>query len=80
MKERLQKILSARGITSRRRAEEWIAAGRVSVNGIPAQLGDGADPDLDEILLDGKSLPTRQESVYIMLNKPRGYVDRKSVV
>ena len=74
MKERLQKILSARGITSRRRAEEWITAGRVSVNGIPAQLGDTADPDLDEILLDGKVLPTRQESVYIMLNKPRGYV------
>lgn len=74
MKERLQKILSARGITSRRRAEEWIVAGRVSVNGIPAQLGDSADPDSDEILLDGKTLPTRQESVYIMLNKPRGYV------
>lgn len=74
MKERLQKILSARGITSRRRAEEWIVAGRVSVNGIPARLGDSADPDLDEILLDGKVLPTRQESVYIMLNKPRGYV------
>ena len=74
MKERLQKILSARGITSRRRAEEWITAGRVSVNGIPAQLGDSADPDLDEILLDGKALPTKQESVYIMLNKPRGYV------
>ncbi len=74
MKERLQKILSARGITSRRRAEEWITAGRVSVNGMPAHLGDSADPDLDEILLDGKTLPTRQESVYIMLNKPRGYV------
>ena len=74
MKERLQKILSARGVTSRRRAEEWIVAGRVFVNGIPAQLGDTADPDLDEILLDGKSLPIRQESVYIMLNKPRGYV------
>lgn len=74
MKERLQKILSARGITSRRKAEEWITAGRVTVNGIPACLGDSADPENDEILLDGKPLPARQESVYIMLNKPRGYV------
>lgn len=74
MKERLQKILSARGVASRRKAEEWIAAGRVFVNGIPASLGDSADPDLDDILLDGKALPTKQESVYIMLNKPRGYV------
>ena len=74
MKERLQKILSSRGIASRRKAEEMIAAGRVSVNGIIAGLGDMADPDVDEILLDGSPLPSRQEYVYIMLNKPRGYV------
>lgn len=74
MKERLQKILSARGLASRRRAEEWIAAGRICVNGQIAALGDTADPDVDEILLDGKILPSRQEFVYIMLNKPRGYV------
>ncbi len=74
MKERLQKILSARGIASRRKAEEWIQAGRITVNGTPAVLGDAADPDLDEILVDGKPLPTAGDCVYIMLNKPRGYV------
>lgn len=74
MKERLQKILSARGATSRRKAEEWITAGRLRVNGQIAVLGDSADPDTDEILLDGRPLPSQQEYVYIMLNKPRGYV------
>lgn len=74
MKERLQKILSARGVASRRKAEEWISAGRLQVNGAAARLGDSADPELDEILLDGRPLPSTQEFVYIMLNKPRGYV------
>ena len=74
MTERLQKILSGRGVCSRRKAEEYIDQGRVTVNGVPAQLGDSADPDLDEILLDGKSLPSQSENVYIMLHKPRGYV------
>ena len=74
MKERLQKILSARGIASRRKAEEWILAGRLQVNGSIAQLGDSADPDSDEILLDGRPLPSMEDHVYIMLNKPRGYV------
>ena len=74
MKERLQKILSARGVASRRRAEEMIDAGLVAVNGLPAVLGDSADPDLDEILVEGKPLPGIQEYVYILLNKPRGYV------
>lgn len=74
MKERLQKILSARGITSRRKAEEWILSGRLQVNGSIAQLGDSADPDMDEILLDGRPLPSMEDHVYIMLNKPRGYV------
>ncbi|MBE6947992.1 MAG: rRNA pseudouridine synthase [Ruminococcaceae bacterium] len=74
MKERLQKILSGRGVASRRKAEEWIAAGRVQVNGKVALLGDCADEETDEILLDGKKLPSAQASVYIMLNKPRGYV------
>ena len=74
MKERLQKILSARGVASRRKAEEWIVAGRVQINGQTAMLGDSADPDTDEILLDGRPLPSQQEYVYIMLNKPRGYV------
>lgn len=74
MKERLQKILSARGVTSRRMAEQWIAAGRITCNGLVSALGDQADPDTDEILLDGKPLPAQKEPIYIMLNKPRGYV------
>ena len=74
MKERLQKILSSRGVSSRRKAEELIIAGKVSVNGITAQLGDAADPETDEILVEGKSLPTRENYVYILLNKPRGFV------
>lgn len=74
MKERLQKILSARGLCSRRKAEEWITSGRVTCNGVVAQLGDAADPEVDEIKVDGKLLPSRNEYVYIMLNKPRGYV------
>ena len=74
MKERLQKILSARGIASRRKAEEMITAGLVSVNGVTAAVGDMADPEMDEILVDGKPLPAQREYVYILLNKPRGYV------
>ena len=74
MQERLQKILSARGIASRRKAEEMIRQGRVMVNGMIASLGDSADPQIDEILLDGNKLPSRQGYVYILLNKPRGYV------
>ena len=74
MKERLQKILSGRGLASRRKAEQWILEGRVQVNGCVAQLGDSADPRVDEILLDGRPLPLQEERVYIMLNKPRGFV------
>ena len=74
MTERLQKILASRGIASRRKAEEIIVQGRVTCNGCVASLGDSADPELDDILLDGKPLPSRQEYVYIMLNKPRGFV------
>src|SRR5699024_10758185 len=74
MGERLQKILSARGVASRRKAEQWIQQGRVTVNGAVAQLGDTADADRDEILLDGHPLPEPISYVYILLNKPRGYV------
>lgn len=74
MTERLQKILAARGVCSRRKAEEWISAGRVTVNGITAALGQSADPEIDEILLDGSSLPSGGGYVYIMLHKPRGFV------
>ena len=74
MEERLQKVLSARGIGSRRAMEQWIEQGRVSVNGRIAALGDKADPDRDEIKVDGVPIASAQEHVYLMLNKPRGYV------
>lgn len=74
MQQRLQKILSARGVASRRKAEGLIAEGLVCVNGKTAALGDGADPDTDEITVEGRPLPSAPEYRYIMLNKPRGYV------
>ena len=74
MKQRLQKILSARGVASRRASETLITEGRVLVNGAVACLGDSADPDTDQILIDGKPLPEQTGYVYILLNKPRGYV------
>ena len=72
MEQRIQKLLS--GVCSRRTAEEWIAAGRVSVNGQAAVPGQKADPERDLILLDGKPLPGRENFIYLMLHKPPGYV------
>ena len=74
MTERLQKILSARGVASRRAGEEMIRQGRVTVNGAVACLGDTADPERDQILVDGNPLPPPADYVYILLHKPRGYV------
>lgn len=74
MKQRLQKILSDRGVASRRRAEELIRSGLVAVNGEITSLGDGADPDVDQITVEGNPLPCAQGYIYLMLNKPRGYV------
>lgn len=74
VEERLQKLISACGLASRRKAEEWITAGRVSVNGEKAHLGDRADLDRDEITVDGRPLRPAQGQVYLMLHKPRGYV------
>ena len=74
MEERLQKLLSAAGVCSRRRAEEYILAGRVTVNGKRAGLGDKADLSKDRIEVDGVTLTAPQTRTYIMLNKPRGYV------
>ena len=74
MRERLQKILSAQGVASRRKAEQMIQNGTVTVNGVTAALGDSADPELDRICVNGQPLPTGQRFVYILLNKPRGYV------
>lgn len=74
MTDRLQKILSARGLASRRAAEKMIEEGRVTVNGAVAVLGQSADPDVDRIEVDGKPLPTVDRPVYLLLHKPRGYV------
>ena len=74
MKERLQKLISGAGLASRRAAEEMIKAGRVKVNGETAVLGMSADPDTDTVTVDGKRLRQPETRVYIMLNKPQGYV------
>lgn len=74
MRERLQKILSAAGICSRRQAEEYLRQGRVTVNGVPAALGEQADPERDVVALDGAPVRAPERSLYLMLNKPRGYV------
>jgi len=75
MKERLQKIISAAGIDSRRHAEAMITAGRVSVNGeIVSRLGTQADPQKDVIRIDGKIISIENPSCYIALYKPAGYV------
>ena len=72
--DRLQKILSAAGICSRRQAEEFLRAGRVAVNGETAFLGDQADPGQDRITLDGRPVVIQSEKLYLMLHKPRGVV------
>jgi 23S rRNA pseudouridine2605 synthase len=72
--ERLQKVLAAAGIGSRRACEELIAAGRVTVNGRRATLGDKADPETAEIHVDGERVVTNTKLVYIAMNKPRGVV------
>jgi 23S rRNA pseudouridine2605 synthase len=73
--ERLQKIMAASGIASRRKAEEMIAAGRVTLNGkVVTEQGTKADPEQDVICVDGKPLKKRERLVYFMLHKPKGYV------
>ena len=74
MRQRLQKLISAAGMASRRRSEELIKAGKVTVNGIPALIGDSADPETDIIFVEGRLLAEPAERTYIMLYKPRGYV------
>jgi len=72
MEKRLQKILSELGIASRRKAEEFILEGRVTVNGKPAEIGSKADPERDHIKIDGKLLTlTAEPKVYYIFNKPR---------
>ena len=74
MEERIQKLISASGLMSRRAAEEAMNAGRVLLNGHRAALGEKADPVRDELLIDGKPLPAPDRHIYLMLNKPAGYV------
>ena len=74
MQERIQKLISAAGLMSRRAAEQALTEGRVTVNGMLAALGEKADIDIDEICVDGKRIPSTNSKVYIMLNKPKGYV------
>ena len=78
MQERVQKLIAAAGLMSRRAAETLIAAGRVHVNGRPASLGESADIETDEITVDGEVLQRTNKLVYIMLNKPRGYLSSMS--
>lgn len=76
---RLQKYLSSAGVCSRRKGEQLILAGRVSLNGVVVtELGTKADPDLDLVEVDGKAVHIRQDRVYIALNKPREYVTSTS--
>ncbi len=80
MEERIQKIISSLGVTSRRKAEQLIADGRVRVNGRPCKLGDKADTKKDIISIDGERINFEEKTkhIYIMLNKPRGYVTTMS--
>ncbi len=73
--ERLQKIISAAGVASRRKAEELITSGHVQVNGtVVTELGSKADPEVDHVRVNGKLLHGAQRHVYVLLNKPKGYV------
>src|SRR5713101_1089086 len=73
--ERLQKIIAAAGVASRRKSEELIVSGRVLVNGqVVTQLGTKADPEQDHIRVDGKLLQGPERYTYVVLNKPKGYV------
>jgi pseudouridine synthase len=77
-RERLQKILSRAGVASRRRAEELIRAGRVTVNGNVADVGDKADPDHDAIKVDSRLVRLSSSHLYILLNKPPGLITSRS--
>jgi 23S rRNA pseudouridine2605 synthase len=78
MEERIQKILARAGLGSRRACEDFITAGRVTVNGQVASLGEKADLEVDRILVDGQTLKTPGEYVYIAIYKPRGVLSTVS--
>ncbi len=73
-KVRLQKYLSECGVASRRKAEDLIAAGKVKVNGKPANIGDKVDPSRDKVFVAGKRVIKSKKNTYIMLHKPRGFI------
>ncbi len=75
---RVQKFLSEHGVASRRKAEEFIKSGQVSINGHKAKLGDKVDPEKDIVKVYGKLVKSDGEKIYIALNKPKGYVVSKS--
>ncbi|HLJ66768.1 MAG TPA: pseudouridine synthase [Chloroflexota bacterium] len=77
MRERLQKVLAASGYGSRRAADEMIARGEVSVNGVVAQVGQRVDPDADRIEVAGAAIPHHTPRSYLALNKPVGYVSSR---
>lgn len=77
MQERVQKFLSEAGVASRRKAEEFIVAGQVSINGRRAKLGDKVDPEQDEVKVYGKLIKPRTEKIYIALYKPLNVVVSK---
>ncbi|MEV0844243.1 pseudouridine synthase [Actinocatenispora sera] len=76
--QRLQKVLAAAGLGSRRACEELIAAGRVTVDGRKAQLGDRADPRVSVVYVDGLRVVTDDRMVHLALNKPRGVLSAMS--
>ena len=78
--QRIQKVLSDQGVCSRRAAEKLIDEGRVKVNGHPVTLGDKMDPDFDKVSIDGKNVRVvrKRQYIYLMLNKPRGYLTTAS--
>src|SRR5450830_899450 len=76
---RLQKILSSAGVASRRASERLMAEGRVSVNGQTVlELGSRADPDKDDVRVDGRPVKREPYRIYLLPNKPRGYVTTRS--
>jgi len=77
-KIRLQKYLAECGVASRRKSEELISAGKVKVNGVTASVGDKVNPKHDKVTVSGKKVVSVKKSVYIMLNKPRGFITTMS--
>lgn len=78
MLERVQKYISTSGSASRRKAEEFIKSGQVTINGRKAKLGDKVDPAVDIVKVYGKLIKPAEEKIYLALNKPKGYVVSKS--